>query len=220
MAPAPLRFADRREAGQLLADALDLDPGADAIVYGIPRGGVVVAAAVADALGAPLDTLVVRKLGHPGQEEAAFGAVGEDGVVMPERLANIGSEHRLARVIEPAVERLREEVGERVREYRRGRPRTNARGRTAVVVDDGLATGYTFAAALEVVARDEPRRLIGAVPVAAEQGLAVAAEHCDEMRALMTVSAGSFFAVSLYYDRFGQVGDTEVQSLLQTARRD
>lgn len=84
-----------------------------------------------------------------------------------------------------------------------------------MVVDDGLATGYTFAAALEVVARDEPDRLIGAVPVAAEQGLAVAAEHCDQMRSLMTVPAGTFFAVSLYYERFGQVGDAEVQELLE-----
>ena len=199
----------------MLADALDLGPDTDAVVYGIPRGGVVVAAAVADALGAPLDPVVVRKLGHPGHEEAAFGAIGEDGVVMPERLAQLGSEPRLARVIEPAVEELRREVEQRVREYRGGRPRTSSRGRTAVVIDDGLATGYTFAAALEVVAQDEPHRLIGAVPVAAEQGLAVAAEHCDQMRSLLTVPAGTFFAVSLYYERFGQVGDEEVQELLE-----
>ncbi len=199
----------------MLADALDLGPDTDVVVYGIPRGGVVVAAAVADALGAPLDTVMVRKLGHPGHEEAAFGAVGEDGVVMPERLAQIGSEPRLARMIEPAIEELQREVEQRVREYRGGRPRTSSQGRTAVVVDDGLATGYTFAAALEVVARDEPDRLIGAVPVAAEQGLTVAAEHCDQMRSLMTVTAGTFFAVSLYYERFGQVGDAEVQELLE-----
>src|SRR3954452_23704937 len=107
--PAPLRFADRRGAGRLLADALDIESGSDAVVYGIPRGGVVVAAAVAEALGLPLDTLVVRKLGHPGQEEAAVGAVGEDGVLMPERLAQIGQDRRLARVLEPAIERLRAE---------------------------------------------------------------------------------------------------------------
>jgi putative phosphoribosyl transferase len=199
----------------MLADALDLGPDADAVIYGIPRGGVVVAAAVADALGAPLDTVVVRKLGHPGHEEAAFGAVGEDGVVMPERLTQIGAEPRLARMIAPAIEQLQQEVEQRVREYRGGRPRTSSHGRTAAVVDDGLATGYTFAAALEVVARDEPDRLIGAVPVAAEQGLELAAEHCDQMRSLMTIPAGTFFAVSLYYERFGQVGDAEVQDLLE-----
>jgi putative phosphoribosyl transferase len=217
---ASLRFADRREAGRLLAGELEIEPGSEAIVYGIPRGGVVVAAAVADVLGAPLDTVVVRKLGHPGQEEAAFGAVGEEGILMPEELANIESEPRLARIVEPAVERLRDEVTARVREYRRGRPRTSARGRTAVVVDDGLATGFTFAAALEVVRRDEPALLIGAVPVAAEQGLAVAEEHCDGVRALMAVPAGTFFAVSLYYERFKQVSDAEVQTLLQAAGRE
>jgi predicted phosphoribosyltransferase len=214
MYPAPPRFTDRREAGRLLADALDLGSAADAVVYGIPRGGVVVAAAVAEALGLPLDTLVVRKLGYPGHEEAAFGAVGEDGVVMPERLAHVGQDRRLARVVEPAIERQRAEVDERVREYRSGRPRTSARSRTAVVVDDGLATGYTFGAALEIVARDEPDRLIGAVPVAAEQGLAVVAQHCDEVHALAIVPAGTFFAVSLYYERFEQVGDDEVRGLL------
>jgi predicted phosphoribosyltransferase len=217
LAPAPLRFTDRREAGRLLADALDLDPAADAVVYGIPRGGVVVAAAVADALDAPLDTVVVRKLGHPGHEEAAAGAVAEEGVVMPERLANIDSEPRLARVLEPAIERLGKQVDARVRRYRHGRPRTSARGRTAVVVDDGLATGFTFAAALEVAAHDDPARLIGAVPVAAEQGFALAERHCDELRTLLTVPAGSFFAVSLYYEHFGQVGDSEVERLLVSA---
>jgi putative phosphoribosyl transferase len=214
MPPPGPRFADRREAGRLLAGALELDSGADPIVYGIPRGGVVVAAAVADALGAPLDTIVVRKLGHPGQEEAAYGAVGEDGILMPEQLANVSSDRRLARLVEPAIERLRSEVEERVRDYRHGRPRMSAGGRTAVVVDDGLATGFTFAAALEVAARDEPERLIGAVPVGAEQGLAVAEEHCDEVRALIAAPAGTFFAVSLFYERFGQVGDAEVRSLL------
>jgi putative phosphoribosyl transferase len=213
VAAAPLRFPDRREAGRLLAGVLEVPAGEDAVVYGIPRGGVVVAAAVAEALGAPLDTVVVRKLGHPGHEEAALGAVGEDGVVMPPELDR--PEERIARVAAPAVARLRADVADRVRAYRGGRPRTSAHGRTAVVVDDGLATGFTFAAALEITRRDGPRRLIGAVPVAAEQGLALAERHCDEMRALVVVPAGTFFAVSLYYERFGQVADAEVRSLLE-----
>src|SRR3954449_2268430 len=152
MPGAPLRFADRRQAGRLLAGVLDLAPGAEAVVFGIARGGVLVAAGVAAALGAPLDVLVVRKVGHPAQPEAAVGAVAEDGVVVPGGLdQDLQSRHA--------------EVAARVHAYRGGRPRTSAAGRTAVVVDDGLATGYTFVAALEVVKRDRPARTIGAVPV-------------------------------------------------------
>jgi predicted phosphoribosyltransferase len=210
---AASRFADRREAGRSLAKALSVAPGSGAVVYGIPRGGVVVAAAVAAALDAPLDTVVVRKLGHPSQEEAAIGAVAEQGVVMPQGLRD-PDQGRLARLLEPAIERLHAAVDERVRLYRGDRVRASARDRTAIVVDDGLATGLTFAAALEVVRCDRPARLIGAVPVASAQGLELAAEHCDEMVALVTADPGAFFAVSLHYDRFGQVGDDEVRRLL------
>ncbi len=204
------RFRDRREAGRKLAEALrELDPQ-DPVVLGIPRGGVVVADDVAKELGAPLEVLVVRKLGYPGHEEAGFGAVGENDALVPESLAELTPADPGYGVVRSAIEAKRAEVAERVQRYRRGRPPVPIEGATAIVVDDGIATGYTFAAALAIARTQRPRRLIGAAPVASAEGAELVSRYCDELVTIGTAGRGFFFAVSLYYDDFPQVSDDEV----------
>ena len=208
------RFADRREAGRALAAELEYVRDASPIVFGIPRGGVVIADEVARGLGCPLDLLVVRKLGYPGHEEAGFGAVGEEGVTVPEALSHMRPGDPGFEIVQQVLEVKRAEVAARVALYRNGRPRRSARNATAVVVDDGIATGYTFAAGLAIVRADEPARLIAAVPVAAAEGAELASRYCDELRLLRPIESGRFFAVSLHYEMFGQVTDREVVELL------
>ncbi len=183
-------------------------------MYGIPRGGVVVAHEIAERLGGPLDVLIVRKLGYPGHEEAAFGALGEEDALVPEALAHLGPRDRGYEVVQAAIAEKQREVEEQIRLYRGERPRRSAAGATAVVVDDGIATGYTFAAALAIVRRDRPQRLIAAIPVATADGAELVSRYCDEVRLLRAAKHGRFFAVSLHYDSFGQVGDDEVVALL------
>jgi putative phosphoribosyl transferase len=192
--------------------------GSAPVVFGIPRGGVVVAHEVASVLSCPLEVLVVRKLGYPGHEEAGFGAVGEEGVTVPEGISRMQPVDTGFEIVQRALADKRAEVDARVELYRSGRPRRSARDATAVVVDDGIATGFTFAAALEIVRADRPRRLIAAVPVGAAEGVEVASRHSDEIRCLRPPEAGRFFAVSLHYEKFGQVNDEEVVDLLTEAR--
>jgi putative phosphoribosyl transferase len=183
-------------------------------VFGIPRGGVVVAHEVAEHLDCPLDVLIVRKLGYPGHEEAAFGALGEEGALAPEVLAQLGPRDRGYEVVQAAMERKQVEVEEQIGLFRGDRARRSAAGATAIVVDDGVATGYTFAAALAIVRSDRPERLIAAIPVASVDGAELVSHYCDEVRLLRTPKQGRFFAVSLHYDSFGQVDDEEVVGLL------
>jgi putative phosphoribosyl transferase len=208
------RFRDRREAGRKLADAIaELEPQ-EPVVLGIPRGGVVVADEVANQLNAPLEVLIVRKLGYPGHEEAGFGAIGEGDALVPESLAALGPGDPAYAVVRSTIESKRAEVAERVQRYRRGRPRVPIENASAIVVDDGIATGYTFAAALAIARTQGPRRLIGAAPVASAEGADLVSRYCDELVTLGTAGRGLFFAVSLYYDDFPQVSDDEVVSLL------
>lgn len=183
-------------------------------MYGIPRGGVAVAYEIAASLGCPLDALIVRKLGYPGHEEAAFGAIGEEGVLAPEALAGLGPEDRGYETVQAALEAKRREVEAQIARYRGGRGRLTAAGRTAIVADDGIATGFTFAAALAIVRRDRPRRLVAAAPVAAFDGAELVSRYCDEVRMLQPPERGRFFAVSLHYDSFEQVSDEQVMTLL------
>jgi putative phosphoribosyl transferase len=209
------RFRDRRDAGRRLAERLENVRGEDAVVLGVPRGGVVVAHEIAMKIGAPLDVVVVRKLGYPGHEEAGFGALGEDGVLVPEALGELLNDddprHKEFRSV---IELKQEEVSERVERYRSGRPPQTLEGRTAVVADDGVATGYTFAAALAIARRRSPGRLIAAAPAASWEGAHLISAYCDELIAIGTADRGLFFAVSLYYDTFPQVSDEEVVELL------
>ncbi|RFU20923.1 phosphoribosyltransferase [Geodermatophilus marinus] len=204
-------FADRRDAGrQLGARLADLGP-ADPVVLGLPRGGVPVAAEVARALDAPLDVVLVRKLGLPARPELAMGAVGEDGAVVLNRdvLARSGvGEEALA-----AVERQeRAELARRARAFRGDRPRVPLAGRTAVVVDDGVATGATARAACAVARTLGAARVVLAVPVAAPRVVGELAGEVDELVALETPPG--FRAVGQVYGDFTQTPDEEVVALL------
>jgi predicted phosphoribosyltransferase len=208
------RFRDRRDAGRRLAEELETVPHDDPVVLGIPRGGVVVAHEIATRLGAPLDVVVVRKLGYPGHEEAGFGALGEDGVLVPEALGELGDGDPRYAAFRSVIEAKQAEVADRVELYRGGRSPLPLEGHTAVVVDDGVATGYTFATALAIARRRSPGRLIAAAPAASWEGARLIAGYCDDVITIGTADPGLFFAVSLYYDDFPQVSDAEVVELL------
>jgi putative phosphoribosyl transferase len=208
-----MRFRDRSDAGEQLAARLArAQLGADPIVLGLPRGGVVVAAPVARALRAPLDVLVIRKLGSPSNAEYAVGAIGEGGVRVLDRkgLRGIGIPDRSLAAIER--EELRE-LERRTALYRAGRPPLNLSGRTALLVDDGVATGATARAACLVSRAAGARRTVLAVPVAPRDWTDNLADVADELIALITPSP--FFAVGQWYERFAQTSDDEVLAILR-----
>ena len=208
-------FVDRTDAGRRLAERLTHLRGADVVVLGLPRGGVPVAFEVARSLAAPLDVIVVRKLGVPYQPELAMGAVGEGGVlVLNEQVVALAGVDRAELA---AIERReRTELERRAQRFRGNRPRVSLRGRTAVVVDDGLATGRSMAAALESVDRQGADRVVMAVPVASGPGLRELARRW-ESHAALTVEPPAFFAVGQFYGDFSQVEDSEVARLLEAA---
>jgi len=206
-------YTDRRHAGRVLADEVaarvGLDPGV--VVLALPRGGVPVAHEVAQRLGAPLDVLVVRKLGVPGHEELAMGAIASGGsTIVDHGLARrLGiADDDLASVI--AVEQR--ELARREATYRGGRPAPDLAGRTVVLVDDGLATGSTMRAAVGAVRSGGPRRVVVAVPVGAPQACDAMQGIADEV--VCPLAPSGFTAVGYWYDDFSQTGDDEVQALL------
>jgi putative phosphoribosyl transferase len=212
-----MHFADRRDAGRRLATALTALSDADLLILALPRGGVPVAAEIAAALGAPLDIIGVRKIGAPGQPELALGAL-VDGTP-PEMVLNEEVAATLPGIeIHLVAERARqeEELARRRRLYLGDRPRAKVAGRTAIVVDDGLATGATMRAALIGVRRQGPRRLVLAVPVAPPETLARLEGEVDEVVCL--AAPRHFFAIGVFYDDFHQVPDAEVVALLEAAR--
>ncbi|MEU0645008.1 phosphoribosyltransferase family protein [Streptomyces umbrinus] len=211
-----MRFDDRRAAGRRLSWRLEFLRGQDVVVLGLPRGGVPVAYEVARALDAPLDVLVVRKLGVPWQPELGFGAVGENGVrVLNE---NAIGDARPSPAEQADVERTEQaEVGRRVRHYRAGRPRIPVAGRTVVVVDDGLATGATAEAACRIVRGQGAARIVLAVPVGPVSTVARLNEVADRVVCLRSVQyLGS---VGAWYQDFTQTTDTEVTALLARSAR-
>jgi len=209
------RFADRVEAGRLLGEDLKRQGigGQDAVVLGIPRGGVVTAAEVARVLDLPLDIALARKVGAPGNAELAIGAVGPDGsAVIDEDLARrVGAtEEWLAR----AVEREQREVADRLRRFRGDRLPLNVAARQAIVVDDGVATGSTAVAVARWLAGAAARRRTLAVPVAPPQTAERLARAYDDVVVLS--SPPVFFAVGEFYADFRQVTDDEVRQLLRS----
>jgi predicted phosphoribosyltransferase len=212
------RFRDREDAGRRLAEALmPLAAAPDLLVLALPRGGVPVGYEVARALGAPLDVFLVRKLGVPGHEELAMGALASGGVrVLNEEV--VEALHLPATAIDAVAEREGRELARREQAYRDGRPSPALAGRTVVLVDDGLATGSTMRAAVVAVRAQGPRRLVVAVPVGA-------AETCDALRSLAddvvcVARPEPFHAVGLWYADFAQTTDGEVRDLLARAGDD
>jgi putative phosphoribosyl transferase len=210
-----MSFRDRVDAGQQLAARLGHLSGLDVVVLGLPRGGVPVAAEVARTLGAPLDVVVVRKLGLPRQPELAMGAIGEGGVVV--RVDDVV--HRAAVPPEAfaAVERREgAELARRLAQLRAIRPGVPLAGRTVVVVDDGIATGSTARAACAVVHAQGAARVVLAAPVVSWEARAVLTAEVDEL--VFVLAPARFRSVGQHYTDFGQTPDEEVVDLLRRAQ--
>jgi putative phosphoribosyl transferase len=208
-----LLFADRHEAGIELASRLQTYRGrSDLVVLALPRGGVPVAFEIAEALDAPLDIFVVRKLGMPGHSEFAMGAIASGGVRVLN--ADIVRSYRIPEsAVEAVARRELAELERREREYRRGQPLTELRDRTVILVDDGLATGSTMRAAVQAVRLHGPARVVVAVPVGAPATCRELAAVADE--AVCARTPEPFSAVGQCYRDFSQTTDEEVQALLQ-----
>jgi putative phosphoribosyl transferase len=206
-------FADRVDGGRQLAEKLAATGVPhSAVVLGIPRGGVVVAAEVARVLRLPLDVVVAAKVGAPGNSEYAIGAVAADGEVLANPVAGFSAEE-VRRSSGSALAKVRHSLAE----FRAGRPPLDLEGRTAIVVDDGLATGLTALAAVEYLHRAGAERVVLAVPVAAPGSMSAIEPHVDEV--VVIEEPAGFSAVGQFYARFGQTEDYEVVELLADAAR-
>src|SRR5712671_1469170 len=208
----PERFRNRHEAGRSLAEKLSgYANRPDLLVLALPRGGVPVAYEVARALGAPLDVFVVRKLGVPGYEELAMGAVATGGVrVLNDQLVSrLGIPNHL---IDAVVARELQELARRERLYRGDRPPPDVGGRTVILVDDGLATGATMRAAVQALRQQQPGRIVVAVPTASPDTCEALRAEADDVICAMTPEP--FFAVGHWYEDFTQTTDNEVRELL------
>ena len=210
-----LPFQDRRHAGCVLAAQLLHYLGRpDLRVLALPRGGVAVGFEVANALQAPLDVFMVRKLGFPGHEEYAMGAIASGGVCVMNRLPGLAvSPKELAAV----KAREQAELVRRERLYRGGRPTVDIAGRTVIVVDDGLATGATMRAAVLGIRLQHPARLVVAAPVGAEDSCEALRDEADEV--VCAATPEPFQAVGLWYQSFPQASDEEVRALLEEAQK-
>jgi len=207
-----MEFKDRRDAGRKLANALGAWRGrTDVLVLGLPRGGVPVAWEVAQSLGAPLDVLVVRKLGFPGQEEFAMGAIASGGVRVMGDMD--GGWPVSARAVEAVVAREQAELVRRERLYRDDRAPLALAGKVLLLIDDGLATGATMCAAVKAARMGRPERIVVAVPVASREAVQNVDALADEVVCVSTPE--HFRAVGLWYEDFGQTGDEEVCALLR-----
>ena len=208
----PEMFLDRTDAGRKLAQALKAYKGQPLVVYALPRGGVVLGVEVARALQAPLDLIVVRKIGHPLEPEYAIGAVAEDGYVVtnPDETATLDE-----RWLERASSAELKEAQRRRIIFLRDRSPVPVRDKIAIIVDDGLATGLTMQAAIHEIRKRRPRKVVVAVPVAA-------AETADKLRAevddlvILHIPEGWFGAIGSFYQRFDQVSDDEVVALMKS----
>ena len=210
-------YADRAHAGHALADALSAyGRRSDVVVLALPRGGVPVAFRVAEALEAPLDVFLVRKLGFPGSEEFAMGAIASGGV----RVLNEAVLDRYGvpdALVETVSRREGLELARREKSYRGGLPPLDVRGKTVIVVDDGLATGFSMRAAVTALRSLSPRRIVVAVPVGPRETLEELRRLADEVVCPSTPEP--FLAVGHFYDDFEQTPDREVVDLLSRARR-
>jgi putative phosphoribosyl transferase len=210
-----MRFINRTDAGRQLAEKLaERYEGKEGVVYALPRGGVVLGVEIARRLRMPLDLIIARKIGHPHNSEYAVGAVTEEGEVVrsPYEVGNIPEQW-----FQHQASAEREEARRRHRLYVGGRPLLSAAGKTAILVDDGIATGLTMEAAIRALRRQKPERVVVAVPVVPADTAAKLAREVDEVVAI-DVARDYLGAVGAYYDEFYQVSDEEVVALLQAMR--
>ncbi len=206
-------FADRREAGRRLAGALERFRGSDAVVLAIPRGGVIVGEEVAGALGLPLDVVVPRKIGAPGNPELGLGAVAPGVVVLDPRMVDVlGVDEAY---LEREIAAQEQEIDRRLEAYRAGRPGAEIRGRVAIVVDDGVATGGTAIAAVRWARAQGAQRVVLTVPVAPGASIRLLEEEADEV--VVLEAPEPFYAVGEWYRRFEQTADVEVVDALARA---
>jgi putative phosphoribosyl transferase len=210
-------FLDRRDAGRQLVAQLQPLARERPVVIALPRGGVPVAYEVAHALKAPLDVLAVRKLGAPGNPEFGVGAIAEDGttVLNPETARRVGMTQEL---LDATLEREIRELRRRVERYRDGRRQSDVRGRTVIVVDDGLATGLTDLVAVRALRARGAARIVVAVPVGARESVALVGEEADEV--VCHTIPRELLGVGRFYQDFSPVSDAEVVALLGAAARD
>jgi predicted phosphoribosyltransferase len=209
---AAMRFANRTEAGRLLAGKLSqYAHRPDVVVLGLPRGGVPVAYETAQALKAPLDIMVVRKVGVPGSRELAMGALASGGVQL--RNDQVMAAYRIPpEVYEAVADREEYELVRREHLYRGDMPALALHDRVVILVDDGIATGSTVRAALTAVRRSHPARSIVATPVAAAETVGMLRAECDELVCLLIPD--EFLSVSIWYEEFGETSDDEIHALL------
>jgi predicted phosphoribosyltransferase len=206
-------FADRREAGRFLAGKLaTYADRPDVLVLALPRGGVPVAFEVARTLHAPLDVFLVRKLGLPGHEELAMGAIASGGVIVLNEDV-VRALRILQDVIEHVAAEERRELERRERAYRGDRPPPDVRGHTVILVDDGLATGSTMRTAVAALRQQGPARIVVAVPIGAPETCAEFQREADDV--VCAVTPQPFYAVGLWYGDFSQTSDEEVHDLLE-----
>lgn len=213
---ARMLFEDRHEAGRQLARQLGSYRGKNAIVLALPRGGVVVGYEVAKALDLPLDVIITRKIGAPGNPEYAIGAVAETGDVQLNqeeiRLYGISSQY-----VNTEIKRQRQEIERRVQLYRGGRRLPNVRDKIVIIVDDGIATGFTMRASIRAIKAEQPEKIVLAVPVAPPDVLDEMRREVDEVVCLATPEP--FFAVGAWYRHFEQTTDEEVRDYLAEVRK-
>jgi len=214
-----MRFRDRKEAGRLLAQSLkEFANQNQVVVLALPRGGVPVADEIAKSLNVPLDVLPVRKLGVPGQEELAMGAIasGGAGVLNDDVIQNLGISPE---VVEEITQQELRELERRERLYRGNRPAPDLTGRTVILADDGLATGSTMQAAVNAVHQQRPARIVVAVPVAAESSCQALNRPDEGLTCVCEMAVEPFYAVGLWYQNFDQTTDAEVREVLNRAWR-